>query len=108
MVWSAVGLGRVLHLNLEHQVAAALQIQPKVDIAGDVGFQLVERSGKTNDAEQADQNGRDDHDRFNHQIPLHVMFAFSAGNNLTTYFEPSGVPACLRRNARTAASGYPA
>ena len=67
-----LGLGGVLDLHLEHQMAAALQIEPEMDVAGHIGFQPVDGPGEADDAKDTDQHGRYDYDRFHHQISLHA------------------------------------
>jgi hypothetical protein len=55
-------------------MAAAFEIQPEVNAAGDIRFELFEVAGETNDAEQAHENGGYNHDAFNLQVPLHRKF----------------------------------
>jgi hypothetical protein len=50
----------VLNLDLHHQLRAAAQIEPQVDVLFPVGDQLVLGLGNADDAVEADQDHRDD------------------------------------------------
>ena len=50
------GLDRVLHLHLQHQVAAAAQIEAQLDVLLQVRLQLADRFGQADDAVDADQD----------------------------------------------------
>ena len=63
--------GGVLHLNLQYEVAATTQIETEVNIVLEIRFELIDRPGKSDDAENADEHGRHNHNRFDHQVPLH-------------------------------------
>ena len=92
-----VGLrfGGVLHLYLQHQVASPLQIETEVNILCEIRFELSDRPGKADDAEQADEHGRHNHNRFDHQIPLHdfclSIKVLLLSIKLLLHFEPSVV-----------------
>src|ERR1035437_4936564 len=51
----------VLYLDLEHQVAAALEVQPKLDVVLHVLHQVGRRLGETDNAEHAKQNRGHNH-----------------------------------------------
>ena len=68
-----LGFGGILHLHLQHQVAAAFQVEPQMDVLLHVRLQLrhgqgnahaTEKLGESDDAEQADQHGCHNHARF--------------------------------------------
>jgi hypothetical protein len=63
-----VGLHGVLHLNLQHQVAAALQIQPEPDIVLEIPYQVGLRPGEIDDAIDAQQNRHHN----NHGTSFHI------------------------------------
>jgi len=68
-----LGLGGVLHLDLQHQVAAAFQIQTQPDPAPDNWPASGQRRGEADDAEDAHQHRGDDHSDFDEKVTLHVV-----------------------------------
>src|SRR5206468_7642966 len=49
------------------------QIETEVNAPADIRLQLAQRPGKADNSEDADEDGRHDYDRFDHQIPLHLF-----------------------------------
>ncbi len=64
------GLEGVLDLDLQHQLAAALEIQPQVDVLLPVRHQLVFGGRQADDAVDTRQNDDDDHQDLDFEIAL--------------------------------------
>src|ERR1035438_8608481 len=64
-----LGLDGVLHVDLQHQVAAALEIQPQPDVVLHIVDQTGARLGKADDAEYAYQDRHHD----NHGPARHIF-----------------------------------
>jgi hypothetical protein len=58
---------------------SALEIEPEVDVLLKIRFELRGGPGEPDHAEQADEHGRHNHNRFDHQIPLHVFCLVEKG-----------------------------
>ena len=90
-----LGLGGILHLNLEHQMAAALQIEPEMDVCwSTIGFELLDRDrGKPMMPKRQTSTVATITTVFDHQIPLHAdicLMRCSIRLVFRGYFEPSG------------------
>src|ERR1035437_5482392 len=55
-----IRLDRVLHLDFENQVGAALEIETEPDVVAEIPGEVRAALGKSDDAEHADQHGDDD------------------------------------------------
>ena len=66
-----IRLDRVLHLDLQHQVAAALQIEPEPDVLAEVVLQLGHAFREADDAEYAQQDCHNNDHGAPRQICLH-------------------------------------
>jgi len=89
--WSA-GLGfeadvvpQRLHLNLQYQVASALEVEAKLDVLTDVAKNVRLGPGYPKNAVQAKQDGGNNYDSLRGQMSLHEKGAFC----LTFYLDPS-------------------
>ena len=70
-----LGFGRILHLHLQHQVAAAAQIQAQMDVLGHVGLQVRERLGQPNDPVHTQQDHDHNHRHPPNQSAVHVSWS---------------------------------
>jgi hypothetical protein len=64
-------LQRVLHLYLQHQMAAAPKVEPQADVVPHIVQELLFGSRDTEDAKNAQQNRGDNHHGFRREILLH-------------------------------------
>ncbi len=87
-----------LHLHLQNQVRAALQIQPELDLVREVRFQVRHRGRKRRHAQQAieaPENDDNDKNGFPLQIRMHRQRLRAFSGSWWAYFASSDASTCV-------------
>ncbi len=95
----------VLELDLHHQLRAAAQIEPEMDVLFPVGDQLVFRFGNSDDAVQAYQDDRDDDGGFDLEVAIHMLSIF-CGTPSRFFSSVTKLETALRATCSFTLSGF--